>query len=333
MFVTLENIEYEMRLETPTLDHYRLDWTPSPEVRLGGMWVPGIVTDQTGQSYLGLRGLSDFIPGMTHTVSPFCGFRALRKNLHEDPAHLYSEYATHDWFEPFQYDGGKADLRLTYDSGRIVRDAGGLHWSDADGRWELHGATVSDIFVLRVPVQDGIEHEVYYRHELIKAYGEVNGISVDGYLHQDYCYGPPGFTYTQLPIARQLEGLWFSWIHEYENGDIGGGCFWQGRGHLDFRPGYLLEGGTTTAHGDVETTLTFTEERRPLTMQVTMAGQLFDFSFESAAGPLHSVGRLVKSSSGQEPVRSWCWIEYAEDMLTPEILDLMTEKFQLVWAR
>jgi hypothetical protein len=328
-----ENIDYEMYLETPTLDHYRLEWAPSQHVRLGGMWAPGIVTDASGQDYLGLRGWSDFIGGMTHTVSPFCGFRALRKDLYEDPPHLYAEYSHHDWFEPFQYDDTNGQLTMSYDSGRLQRDVDGLHWYDADGRWELHGETISKIFVLHVPRQDGIENEVYYRHELLKARGTVSGASVEGYLHQDYCYGPPGFTYTQLPIARQLEGLWVSWIHEYIDGEVGGGCFWQGRDSPNFGPGYVLHDGETTVYSDVAAKLTFNDDGKPTAMRVDVGGQSFDFTFESVAGPLHFMGRLASSSSGKEAIRSWCWIEYPNGMLSPKILDMMGQKFHVVWAR
>jgi hypothetical protein len=329
----LDNIDYNTRLESPTIDHYRLDWAPNPSVKLGGMWVPGIVTDISGQSYLGLRGLSDFIPGMTHTVSPFCGFRALQKNLVDDPPHLYPEYSGHDWYEPFQFQDNGDALEISYYSGRVVRDVNGLHWYDADGRWELHGQTVSKIFILHVPRQDGIDHEVYYRHELLKAGGTVSGTTVQGYLHQDFCYGPPGLTYTRLPIARQLEGMWVSWIHEFSDGEIGGGCFWQGRGGLDFGPGYILDGGETSTHDDFKADLKLNEFGRPTAMRVDVSGKFYEFALESVAGPLHSMGTLVRSSADKATARSWCWIEYAETMLSAEILDLMNAQFELVWAR
>ena len=92
--VELNKVDYEMHLESPTLDHYRLSWVPDAGVRLAGMWASGIVTDASGQNYLGLRGWSDYIPGMTHTVSPFCGFRSLRKSLYDDPPHLFPLDAT-----------------------------------------------------------------------------------------------------------------------------------------------------------------------------------------------------------------------------------------------
>jgi hypothetical protein len=329
----LDKVEHSMRVEVPTLDHYRLHWTPGPGVRMGGMWVSGIVTDDSGQDYLGLRGLSDFVPGMTHTVSPFCGFRALQKSLVDDPPHLFAEYSNHDWFEPLTYDEDDGSATLAYPSGRLTRDEAGLHWYDADGRWELHGRTVSKIFTVHVPRQDGIEHEVYYRHELLKATGHVEGTPVEGYLHQDFCYGPPGMTYTQLPIARQLEGLWFSWIHEDADGQVGGGCFWSGRGGLDFQPGYVLVDGETTAHDDFDAKLTLTDGGLPEAMRIDVAGHRFDITFDSLAGPLHTKGYVHGTSLRRQPVRSWCWIEYAEVLLSPEILDATGQQFALAWAR
>lgn len=331
--MSLDDIRFDVRVETPTLDHYRLDWTPAPEVRLAGMWVPGVVTDDAGRDYLGLRGFSDFIYGMTHTVSPFCGFRALGRSLHDDPPHLFEEYANHDWFEPLEYTETDDRLTLAYYSGRVERDADGqCHWYDADGRWELHGTTVSKVFVVHVPEQDGIDREVYYRHELLTANGTVSGTPVEGYLHQDYAYGAPGLTYTDLPIARQLEGMWVSWIHEYDDGEIGGGCFWQGRDGLDFGPGYLLDGGETTAHDDVAAALTFDDDGKPTALHVDIAGQTFDFTLDTMAGPLHYFGRLDRASSGKRPGKSWCWIEYAEGMMNAELLDLTSAPFRLVRA-
>jgi hypothetical protein len=331
--VTLEDIDYEMRLEVPSLDQYRRDWTPGPGVELAGMWASGIVTDESGQDYLGLRGWADFIRGMTHTVSPFCGFRALEKRLDGDPPHLYAEYATHDWFEPYRYDDDGDRVELTHDSGRFVRDAAGCHWYDADGRWELHGVSISRVFIVHVPKQDGIDDEVYYRHELLKARGTVSGTPVEGYLHQDYCFGPPGTTYTDLPIARLLEGMWVSWIHEQTDGELGGGCFWQGRHGLDFAPGYLLRAGETTTHGDFTTDLTFDDAGKITAMRVGVGGESYDFTLDTVAGPLHVMGRLSSAPSGKALRDSWCWIEYAEDMLSPEILDAMGERYHLVWGR
>lgn len=328
----LDNIEFDIRLEKPHIDLYSIDWTPGAGVSIGGMWIPGIVTDDSGQDYLALRGFSDAIVGMTHTANPFCGFRSLKKSLYEDPDHLYSEYSTIDWFEPFTYARTDDAATLTYDSGTLTRGGdGSFRWTDAAGRWDLQGQTVSDVFVLHVPVQEGIETEVYYRHELIKAHGTVNGIRVEGFAHQDFAYGPPGTTYMDLPIVRQLEGVWVSWIHEYDDGGIGGACFWQGRDGLVFGPGYLLADGETTGHRDFEASLSFNDDDKVVGMHVDVAGRSYDFEFHDQTGPLHWVGRLVGDSSGREIKDSWCWVEYPNGMLEPEILDAMSTKYELVW--
>jgi len=329
----LDDIQFNMRTEDPSLDLYRLEWSPAADVTLAGMWVPGIVTDDGGQDYLGLRGWGDFIPGMTHTVAQACGFRVLRRNTSDPPPHLFPEFAKHDWFEPFQYSGTEFEVSFTHDTGRVVRDGDGIHWYDADGRWELHGQTVSKPFIVHVPVQEGIQDQVYYRHELVKAAGTVNGTPVQGYLHQDYCYGEPGTTYLDLPILRQLEGMWVSWIHELEDGSMGGGCFWKGRNGLEFNPGYLLKDGNTTTHGDIRSDLTRDEAGRPSGLKVEIGGDNYEFSLDMIGGPMHYFGHLVEGTTTTAVARSWCWVEYVEGLVSPEIIDLMSDRYRLARAR
>lgn len=113
---------------------------------LAGIWLGAVVSDESGQTYWGLRGLDDFVIGMTHVVSPVCGFRSLPKTLESDPPHLFDEYASIDWFEPFEYSENGDTTQLLYTSGRIARDADGLHWYDASGRWEIHGGSPLHVF-------------------------------------------------------------------------------------------------------------------------------------------------------------------------------------------
>lgn len=327
--MSLDDVKFTVRVEAPTRDHYRPTWVPGEGVGLAGTWACAVVTGETGQDYLGIRGWNDFVVGMTHPAAPFCGFRALPPNLYDDAGHLYAEYSGHDWFEPFQLVDEPGRSGFTYDSGRIERDDAGLHWFDADSRWEMHGETISKVFVVHVPSQPGIEHEVYYRHELTLAHGTVSGEPVRGYFHQDFAYGPPGLTYTDLSIARDLEGMWVSWIHTYEDGEMGGGCFWQGRGGMDFGPGYLLKGGETTPHDDVKAEITLNADNKPTALQARIGGETFDMVLDKTSGPLHFYGDLVKSTAGKPIVESWCWIEYAEGLLSPEILDLTSEKYAL----
>ena len=215
-----DRIEFDVRVEPPSLDHYRRGWVPDPAAGLAGMWIGAVVADASGQDYWGLRGADDFLVGMTHVVSPITGFKKLQKTLEGDSPHLFAEYSSIDWFEPLEYIDTGTRVELTYYSGRIQRDADSFHWYDASDRWEIHGKNASDIFTVHVPPQDGIDHDVYYRHELLWATGKVDGVDVSGYLHQDYAYGPPGMAYVELPIARQLQGMWVSWLHEYDDGQI-----------------------------------------------------------------------------------------------------------------
>lgn len=329
----VEQVEFEVVRQTPTLDHYRRQWVPAPGLGLAGIWIGAVVSDEEGRDYWGVRGCEDFLTGMTHVVSPVCGFRSLQKGLDVDAPHLFGEYATLDWFEPMQYrDGGDA-VQMAYPSGRIERDTEGFHWYDASNRWELHGRTVSDVVLTHVPVQDGIADDVYYRHELMYVTGKIDGFEVSGYAHQDFAYGPPGMIYTELPIARHLQGMWVSWLHESADGELGGGSFWQGRDGVSFGPGYQLKDGVTSVHTDVVANPTFDDAAKMTNLDVTIGSDSYTFDFEACGSPIHFFGPLARNSTGKAPVRSWCWVEYAGGLLTPELLDAANSMYAMARAR
>lgn len=328
----MDHVEFEVSCRPPDLSLYRRDWVPGPGVELAGMWVGGVVADESGQDNWGLRGADDFVTGMTHVVSPVVGFRALNNGMNGEPPHLFAEYATVDWFEPLSYACSDDRIILSYPSGRIERDTSGFHWADATGRWELHGQTISDVFIVHVPEQVGLDEEVFYRHELLSVTGTIKGTNVSGFAHQDYAYGPAGMVYAELPIARALQGMWVSWVHEFSDGELGGGCFWQGRDGLAFGPGYQLRDGVTTAHDDIVATPTFNDGKL-VALEVEIGSESYSFTFDTVGSPLHYFGRLVRDSEGRESARSWCWVEYAGGMLTPEILDLAMEPFRLARGR
>jgi hypothetical protein len=329
-----ERFELEVRRETPTLDHYRRGWTPGPNVAVAGMWMGAVATDAaSGKYYFGLRGADDFIPGMTHTVSPTCGFRALQKTLDAAPPHLFDEYASIDWFEPLTYADSGDRLQLGYDSGRIEHDAAGLHWHDASGRWEMHGKTVSDVCVIHVPEQPGIDREVYYRHELLLVKGAAAGVQVEGHLHLDYAYAPAGSIFTETAIPRQLQGMWVSWLHEFADGEVGGGHFWQGPPGISFGPGYVLKGGKTTVLKDVVAQPTFNDGGKLVALDFTIEGESYRFVFDMAGSPVHYFGHVAGISSRETPARSWCWVEYSGGMMTAQILDMMNQRYRLARGR
>ena len=328
-----DRVDFEVITENASLEHYRRDWTPGPGLGLSGIWVGAVVSDASGRDYWGVRGCDDFVPGMTHVVSPVCGFRSLHKRLDIDAPHLFAEYSTLDWFEPLQYtDTGEA-VRLLYPSGRIERDANGFHWHDASNRWELHGRTVSDIVLTHVPVQPGIDDDVYYRHELMYVTGRIEGVEVSGYAHQDFAYGPPGMVYTELPIARHLQGMWVSWLHEFDDGKLGGGSFWQGREGVGFGPGYQVKDGVTMVHTDIIAKPTFNDAGKMTALDTTIGSDSYTFAFDASGSPLHVFGKLTDNSAGKTPARSWCWVEYTGNLMTPELLDAATAVFALARGR
>lgn len=313
----------------PSLALHRREWTPAAAVGLAGSWVGAVVTDGEGNRYWGVRGCDDFVPGMTHVVSPICGFKRLPDSLDGEPVHLFEEYSALDWFEPLQYSDSGDVVQLTYPSGRITRDANTFAWSDGCGRWHLQGRTISDIAITHVPAQAGVDGEVYYRHELMHVSGTVGGRSVSGYAHQDFAYGPPGAIYTELAIAQLYQGMWVSWLHEESDGQLSGGSFWQGRTGIDFGPGYRVDDGITIVCENVSTTPRFNESGRIVELTVRMDQRRFDFEFDTSGSPLHVFGSLTGRATGGSGGRSWCWVEYTGDLMTPELLDAANSVYAL----
>ena len=295
-----DRIEIEVTCQPPSLDHYRREWTPAANLGLAGIWLGAVVSDASGQYYWGLRGTDDFIPGMTHVVSPICGFRALEPRLDRDAPHLFEEYSSIDWYEPLQYVEEEGLFQTSFSSGRIEHDTNGFHWFDAGGRWELHGKPISEITLTHVPKQSGIDDEVYYRHDLMYVTGKVNGVDVTGYAHQDYAYGPRGMIYTELAIPRQLQGMWVSWLHEYTDGEIGGGSFWQGRDGVPFGPGYQVKDGRTLTYTDIVATPTFSDTGKMIALDVSMGSDTYNFTYDSSGSFLHTFGSLTGNPAGKD---------------------------------
>jgi hypothetical protein len=333
-----EDVKFTVESEPATVEHYRRDWLPhqyrGKPMGMGGMWLAGLVNDAEGNTYLAIRGVDDMAPGMVHAVVPSVGFRRLPKgDMSGEPPHLFAEWETEDdidWFEPYEAIETTGRTVMSYQTGRIERDRHGCHWFDASNRWELHGQTISEVFTVHIPAQASVEGDLCYRHELLKATGQINGVPVEGYIHQDYAYAPAGKVWTETAIPRLIQGMWVSWVHEFEDGEVGGGCFWQGRKGLAFGPGYQVRNGVTTVHDDIVANPTFDADNNMVTLEVTIGGESYRFETESKSSRMHYVVRLVDSSLGRKPVKSWGWIEHSGSFMTGDHLDEMMRPFKIV---
>lgn len=333
-----EDLKFTVESEPATIEHYRRIWLPQQyrgkPMGMGGMWLAGLVSDAQGNSYLAIRGVDDMAPGMVHAVVPTVGFRKLVKgDMSGEPPHLFAEWGTEDeidWYEPYEATETVGRTVMSYQTGRIERDRHGCHWFDAGNRWELHGQNISEAFTVHIPQQDRIEGDLCYRHELVKATGQINGVPVEGYIHQDYSYAPSGKVWTETAIPRLIQGMWVSWVHEFDDGETGGGCFWQGRKGLAFGPGYQVKSGVTTVHDDIVATPAFDADNHLKTLDVTIGETSYRFETEAMSSRIHYVARLVDSSLGRLPVKSWCWIEHTGSFMTGEHLDEALRPFRIV---
>ena len=73
-------------------------------------------------------------------------------------------------------------------------------------------------------------------------------------------------------------------------------------------------------------TPTFDDAGKLIALEASIGSDTYSFEFDTGGSYIHFFGRLADSSSGKRPARSWCWVEYAGAMLTPEILDLIMQR-------
>ena len=85
----------------------------------------------------------------------------------------------------------------------------------------------------------------------------------------------------------------------------------------------------TTVHKDVVAKPALNEAGQVSALETSIGSDSYSFRFEASGSPLHFFGPQTDSSLGTTPVRSWCWVEYAGGMLTPELLDMSLAPFRL----
>jgi len=154
-------------------------------------------------------------------------------------------------------------------------------------------------------------------------------VPVEGYIHQDYSYAPGGKVWTETTIPRLIQRIWVSWVHEFEDGELGGGCFWQGRKH-PFGPGYQVKDGVTTVHDDVVARPSFDTDNHLSTLDITIGETSYRFETFAKSSRIHYVARLAISSLEKQPIKSWCWIEQTGSFMTGDYLDEALKPFRIV---
>ena len=81
-------VKYEVFTEQPTLDFYRLSYSPREDYTLAGLWPGGLFIGASGKRYHGMRGVDEVIKGWFRTYS----FMELNENnLAEFSPELYPE--------------------------------------------------------------------------------------------------------------------------------------------------------------------------------------------------------------------------------------------------
>jgi hypothetical protein len=68
-------------------------------------------------------------------------------------------------------------------------------------------------------------------------------------------------------------------------------------------------------------------------LEIKTGNDIYDMVFTMAQSPLHSIGKVVRTSFGMVPPKSWCFGEYTGEIMSPEIVAWMLQRYTLVNGR
>jgi len=313
-------VKYEVFIEQPTLDFYRLSYSPKEGCILAGLWIGGMFTGASGKRYHGMRGFNEFSQNMAHSY----GFFMLNEqNLADFSPELYPELTPIDQMERYEYSESADAVHFVGENLRLDARVGSFDWSDANGRWELHSEQLGQAFTFWVPEQEVIPMPMQYRSQIGKATGKINGDPVEGYTYLDAIYSHSGFAYLRLPLIRKIEKQWSSWLVEYIDGDIDAGLAWKGFADTGFSAAHLIRSGVSTALSDSRVFTTYDQRGTVRKIRVELGSEVVELEQDTCSDwPSHTFGRVVSTSRGKEIAKSWTFTEWV-----PDNVEELTERY------
>ena len=313
-------VKYEVFIEQPTLDFYRLSYSPREDYTCTGLWIGGMFTGASGKHYHGMRGFNEFGHGMAQSYY-FMELKELWPAGNFAPD-LYPELPIGQ-MESYEYSESADEVHFVGENVRLDTRVGSFDWYDAKGRWELHAKQLGQAFTFFVSEQDGIALPMQYRSQIGKAMGKINEDPVEGYTYFDVSYSKPGNIYFNLPLLRKIEKRWSSWLVEYTDGEIDGGVAWKGQGDTGFSAGHLLQKGVSTAVSDARVFTTYDERGTVWKTRIELGGEVVELEQDTCTSwPMHTFGRVVSTSRGKEIAKSWTFTEWV-----PDNVEALTERY------
>ena len=323
-------VKYKVWTEQPTLDFYRLGYSPRKDCILAGLWIGGMFTGASGKRYHGMRGFDEFGQGMAHT---YIFVKLNEHNLADFSPELYPELPI-DQMERYEYSETADAVHFVGENVRLDTRVGSFDWYDGKGRWELHSEELGQAFTFWVPKQKGLPMPMQYRSQLGKATGKINGDPIEGYTYFDAIYSHSGFMYLKLPLIRKIEKQWSSWLVEYADGEIDGGVAWKGFGDTKFSAGHLLRSGVSTALPDARVFTTYDERGTVWKIRIELGGEVFELEQDACSDwPSHTFGRVVSTSRGKKIAKSWTFTEWVPDNIEELLERYLAGEIQTRQAR
>ena len=304
-------VTYKVFIEQPTLDFYRLGYSPREGCILADLWIGGMFTGASGKRYHGMRGFDEVAKGMART---YIFVELNEQNLADFSPELYPELTPIDQMEPYEYSETADAVHFVGENVRLDTRVGSFDWYDAKGQWELHAEQLGQAFTFWVPEQEGLPMPMQYRSQIGKATGKINGDPIEGYTYFDAIYSHSGFMYLKLPLIRKIEKQWSSWLVEYTDGEIDAGLAWKGFADTGFNAAHLIRNGVSTALSDSRVFTTYDQRGTVWKIRVELGGEVVELEQDTCSDwPSHTFGRVVATSRGKEIARSWTFTEWVPD--------------------
>jgi hypothetical protein len=295
-------MRYYTYVEEPTLESYRLDY--SPRDQLGTVlicpWV--VMTGASGTVYHSMRALP--LPDKQTTIN-FGTYRATGRL--DEPGELV--YSFRDFPAVERFRSSHTPDSVVYESGcfRFEEGVSDYRWTEAGGAVDLTAVRLGQACTFWVPQQPGFPHPVLSRSHLGKVTGTVNADPVEGIFMVDHIYSRPELSFRETRFTTHLHHYWMNWLVEYDDGSLEGGFSWRGQPGTDFSAAHHVVDGVSHARTDARLDIARTDHGTMQTLTLSLGDDLtarFD-QHSSTDWPIHTLGTVAEISRDKTVVKSW----------------------------
>ncbi|MEA2597170.1 MAG: hypothetical protein QOF01_3639 [Thermomicrobiales bacterium] len=300
--------QYYAYLREPTLDVMRIDHSPRDGTILNHDCFYALLSGESGAFYNIMRAL----PAPSHKDMSM-NFGAYRGNEDLNAAGtLVFPFREHPALESFRQIHSNDSVIYAGDTFRFEVDTHEFHWTDANGRIDVHATRLGQMHELYVPTQEGFPGPIVWQDHMAKMTGTIDGDPVEGIFHDSHIYGRPEFTFHDMAFTTRLENYWLDWLVEYDDGTLEGGWAMQGHREAPYTVAHHVVDGVSTTRSDARMSISRNEQGNM--QQATLRhGRDLEIVLDQHGSfdrPIHTYGTVSSISHPDKTVaKSWNYTE------------------------